>query len=199
MIKTVIFDFGQVLYRFVPRELAAKCASNDADAALLEEVVFDRLYWDRLDLGTIEDEELLTLGCKRLPERLHSAAREAYYGCFHNMPKVPGMKEVVARVKKTGVKLLLLSNISKYFVSIKEDFEELSLFDTCYFSAEIGLTKPDLKIYQYVLDREKINPEEALFIDDSEKNISGAAALGIKGYLFDGNAEALSEYLEKIV
>ena len=199
MIKNVIFDLGQVLYRFVPLELSGKYTEDESVSRLLSEVVFDRLYWDRLDLGTIEDEELLELACRRLPQELHDLARKTYYNCFHNMPKVPGMQEVISRVKKAGARVFLLSNISKHFSRHSADFDLLSEFEFCVFSADIGMVKPSREIFEYVLNKAGINASETLFIDDSEKNLRGAELLGIHTYLFDGNAEALSKYLDKII
>jgi len=198
MIKNVVFDLGQVLYRFVPKELVAGYVTSEEDARLVAEVAFDRLYWDKLDMGTIEDEELLRLACERLPERLHDACREAYYNWIYNMPEVDGMAEVVARVKKTGKRVFVLSNISKYFAAHASEFGLLSEFEKCVFSAEVGFVKPQKEIYLYLLDEAGIRAEETLFIDDSEKNIAGAAAIGIHTYLFDGDASRLESYISTI-
>ena len=45
-------------------------------------------------------------------------------------------------------------------------------------------------------DKLGLVPEETVFIDDNEKNIKASIEFGIKGYLFNGNAEALMEYLK---
>ena len=50
------------------------------------------------------------------------------------------------------------------------------------------------KEYNYTYD---IKPEDTLFIDDSPKNIAGAESYGIHGYLFDGDAKKLEEYIFK--
>ena len=57
MIKNIVFDFGQVLVHFEPKYMVGVYVDDKDDAKLLEEVVFDRLYWDRLDAGTISNEE----------------------------------------------------------------------------------------------------------------------------------------------
>ncbi|MBO5092626.1 MAG: HAD family phosphatase, partial [Clostridia bacterium] len=59
-IKNVVFDFGQVLVYFQPSYMVGAYVSDEADKALIEEVVFDRLYWDRLDSGDISDEEVVS-------------------------------------------------------------------------------------------------------------------------------------------
>ena len=69
-IKTVVFDFGQVMVHFEPSYMVGKYVTDREDAHLLERVVFDRLYWDKLDAGTITSEETLAEYRKRLPERL---------------------------------------------------------------------------------------------------------------------------------
>ncbi|MBQ1534230.1 MAG: HAD-IA family hydrolase, partial [Erysipelotrichaceae bacterium] len=59
--------------------------------------------------------------------------------------------------------------------------------------------KPDPKIYEILLNRYRLNPEECLFIDDMEENILTAERLGMGIYLFDGNVERLRRFvLEKM-
>ena len=70
MIKNVVFDFGQVMVHFEPNYMVGKYVTDEQDAKLLETVLFDRLYWDRLDAGTISDAEVIEECKKRLPERL---------------------------------------------------------------------------------------------------------------------------------
>jgi putative hydrolase of the HAD superfamily len=56
------------------------------------------------------------------------------------------------------------------------------LFEKAYFSHEMAMRKPDPEIFQYVLRREKLNPAETLFIDDSEVNIASASRLGLETF-----------------
>ena len=79
MIKNIIFDFGQVLVHFVPEYMVKQYVTEPEDVKLLSEVVFDRLYWDRLDLGTITDEETIALCRERLPQRLWDAAEKIHW------------------------------------------------------------------------------------------------------------------------
>ncbi|MBA3828304.1 MAG: HAD family phosphatase [Taibaiella sp.] len=53
-------------------------------------------------------------------------------------------------------------------------------FDKVYYSHNIGMRKPDAEIYELVLAQHDLQPAHTLFIDDSPKNIQGAAALGIQ-------------------
>ena len=105
MIKNVVFDFGQVLVRFSPAEMVRKRVSDEADAAVLEAVVFDRLYWDKLDEGTIENEEVVKAFQSRLPNRLWAIAEEIFYDWVHGLPPIEGMAELVYYVKEALKKL----------------------------------------------------------------------------------------------
>ena len=65
----------------------------------------------------------------------------------------------------------------QYLIAGLED-----LFEKAYFSHEIYMRKPDAEIYHYVLKDAGMNPEETLFIDDSEPNINTARSLGMETY-----------------
>ena len=200
MIKNVVFDFGQVMVHFEPSYMVGKYVSDKEDAALLEEVVFDRLYWDKLDAGTISNEEVVNACISRLPERLHHYVAEIYYNWIYNIPEIDGMSDLVDYIKDTyGVRVFLLSNISEYFANHADEILVLKKFEKCIFSSICGSVKPSRDIFEYLCESCGISAEEIVFIDDNKKNIDGAEAFGITGYLFDGNANSLRKYLDNIL
>jgi putative hydrolase of the HAD superfamily len=199
MINSVIFDFGQVLVRFDPKYMVEQYVKDPEDSLLLQKTVFDRLYWDKLDAGTITDEETVCEIKKRIPERLHEKAEEIYYNWIYNIPEIDGMREVVelAREKFCG-RVYLLSNISVYFAEHSFEIPILKYMSGCVFSATAGFTKPNADIFRHICEKFDLLPQNTLFIDDSEKNIKGAEAFGINGYLFDGDSEKLKKFLKKL-
>ena len=200
MIKNLIFDFGQVMVSFKRKYMVERFVTEPEDSALLQKVVFDRLYWDKLDAGTITDEETLRLVCGRLPERLHDSARDIYYNWIYNIPEIPGMSDLVREMKeKFGVKVYLLSNISKYFAKHVDEIACLERFDGLVLSSTCGFTKPKREIYEHICSKFSLSPEECIFIDDRADNIEGAESYGISGYVFDGDAARLKEYLTKLL
>ena len=200
MIKNLVFDFGQVLVHFEPEYMVGRYVSDPADAKLLENVVFDRLYWDRLDAGTITDEETVKLVKERLPERLWEVAETIYYNWIYNIPEIDGMRELIVYLKENyGISVLLTSNISKYFVAHRDEIPMLKLLDNCIFSSICGYVKPDVKIFEHLINECGIKPDETLFVDDRRENVEGARAAGINGYVFDGDAEKLRSFLENIL
>ena len=177
--------------------MAAKYIDNREDEEAICEVLFDRLYWDALDDGTITDEEIIEASKKRLPERFHAILPKIYYNWIYNLPEVEGMNALVARLRsRYGVGLYLLSNISEYFADNDEEIRALRLFDKCFFSAKMGLIKPDPEIFLAVCRDLSIKPEETLFVDDNAKNTEGARKAGLMTYLFDGDAKKLERYID---
>ena len=200
MIKNVVFDFGQVMVHFEPNYMVGKYVTDEQDAKLLETVLFDRLYWDRLDAGTISDAEVIEECKKRLPERLWSIAETIYYNWIYNIPEIEGMSALVKKLQyDCGKRVFLLSNICEYFAEHAHEIPCLAAFERCFFSALCGCVKPSREIFAHLCHECGILPEETVFIDDNPDNIAGAECFGIAGYLFDGDAEKLEKYLENIL
>ncbi len=200
MIKNIVFDYGQVMIHFDPSYMVGKYVTDKEDARLLETVIFDRLYWDKLDEGSISDEEIIEAVKTRLPERLHKVSREIYYNWIYNLPEIEGMDSLVQYVKEElCMRVFLLSNISRYFAEHAKERTELKPFERCIFSAVVGKTKPNPEMFEYMLSECDIKAEETLFIDDSEKNIEGARACKIEGYLFDGDSKKLRKYIDSLL
>lgn len=200
MIKNVIFDFGQVLVHFEPEYMVRQYVTDEDDVKLLSQVIFDRLYWDRLDLGTITDDETISLCRDRLPNRLWDVAKKIHRNWIYNIPEIEGMSDLIEYIKKEyGVGVYVLSNISHYFADHSHQVDILKHSDGSVFSARIGITKPDHRIFDYLCKKFGITPNEAIFVDDSEKNINSAREFGLQGYLFDGDAEKLKEYLSQVL
>lgn len=199
MIKNYIFDFGNVLARFYPLELTTAVVGDGAVAKKISEVAFDRLYWDKLDAGTITDDEVKEGFKARLDEKEYELAVKVYDNWIHNLTPVPDMREIVSDLKSNGKKIYLLSNISLKFANEYKETpwikELLSEFDGIALSAEVQAVKPERKIFEVLLKKFALNAQECLFIDDNAANVSGAKNVGIEAYLFDGDAKKLREFI----
>ena len=195
MIKNIVFDFGQVLVRFDPAYMVGCYVTDARDAKLLTDVIFDRLYWDRLDAGTITDKEVMDGVRSRIPERLHASAEKIYYNWIYNIPEINGMRELLTELRLRGFRLYLLSNICTYFAAHRDEIPMLKLLDGCVFSAEAGFVKPSREIYDHLTAEFGIRADETVFVDDREENIRGAIAAGWNGILFNGDAAELRQKL----
>ena len=87
-------------------------------------------------------------------------------------------------------KIYLLSNINQihedflnvYIQSRPELTNFYSSFDEVYFSHHIGLRKPNIEAFEFVLNKHGMAPEKTLFIDDSPQHIEGAKKAGLNTY-----------------
>lgn len=204
MFKNYIFDFGQVIIKFDTEYMTSVYINKPEDIKLVEEVVFDRLYWDKLDAGTITDDEVKESICSRLPENLRESACKVYDNWYRNLPFVEGIPELLRKIKANGGKLFLLSNISKGFAenyaTVPQLKELFDMFDGLVFSGTIGIIKPNKEIFDYILSKYNLKANESVFIDDNENNILGAKRAKINGFLFNfDRLESLKKYCEVIL
>lgn len=195
MLKNFIFDFGEVLVKFDTKYMTEQFIENPDDVKLVEEVVFDRLYWDKLDEGRITDEEVKAGIRSRLPKNLSDDACLVYDNWYKNLPFIDGMRGILNEIKQSGGRLYLLSNISVGFAenysTVPEIKEVLDVFDGLVFSGKLGITKPGKEIFNYVLEKYNLKAEESVFIDDRKVNVEGAQRVGINTFLFEGCVDKL--------
>jgi epoxide hydrolase-like predicted phosphatase len=102
----------------------------------------------------------------------------------------------------TGVRLALLTNNAKEFAGAwKASIPLEELFPVVVDSSEVGLRKPDPRIYELTCARIEVEPTAAVFLDDNLQNVEGARALGIETVLVTTDPletiRALDEILER--
>ena len=97
---------------------------------------------------------------------------------------------------KGNYRLFLLSNTNnlhiRYFLDdFERQYPELkfeSFFEKVYYSHEIGKRKPDVEVYEYILDDNGLQANECLFIDDNLVNVEAARQAGIHAIHHPRNA-----------
>ena len=95
------------------------------------------------------------------------------------------MLRLVDALRKNGYKVGLLSNNTLKAAKHIRATGLVDHFDVCVISAEVGMSKPDPKIFEYFFSRLGVSPEEAIFIDDAEKSLSTASEVGYHPVFFD--------------
>ncbi len=121
-----------------------------------------------------------------------------YQGILERVYKAERLnKELLSWIKKNKKKYkisILTNNTITIDILLREKFKIHHLFDYVFVSGEIGLVKPDPKIFEYVLKKLKAKPEECLFVDDNSENIKSAEKLGFYTILFTNN----KDFFEKL-
>ena len=101
---------------------------------------------------------------------------------------------LLPELKKQGYKLYFLSNFPiDIFEEIKTGYYFFTYFDGGVISSEVKFSKPDRRIYEILLEKYLLTPEESLFIDDIEINVRAAEASGMKGLVTYGSEEISKE------
>ncbi len=105
-------------------------------------------------------------------------------------------------IKEKGVRLVIGSNTFQPHVDVIEKLPEnpLGYFDKLYFSHEMGVSKPSLSFFKYILEREKVAGDETYFVDDREENLRAAEEFGIKTFLYsEERNSSLMEEVERLL
>lgn len=184
MIKNIIFDIGAVLVDWNPRYYYRTVIKDEAviEQFLTEVIPFE--FNHTLDLGRPWGDARAELMSK-FPQ--YETMIDAYWDNWLDMFSGPIHEsvDILMDVKRRGYPVYALSNWNdvKFQIALKE-FPFLNLFDGRIVSGEVKLAKPDLPIYQLLLDTYKLNPRESLFIDDRLDNVMAARQLGIEAVQF---------------
>lgn len=192
MFKNIVFDFGGVLLDWNPHYLYDPyfCDVEKAEWFLTHICTYE---WNaQHDNGKPIAEgtaELIALH----PE--WEKEIRMYYDEFMKMMggQIPGMEELVKKLKANGQRVFGLSNWSvETFALVRPVYPVLDLMEDMVISGVEKVMKPDHRIFELALDRFGIKAEETVFIDDNPNNVKAANELGIHGILFQSR-----EQLEK--
>ena len=180
----VLIDFR---WEAVYREMGLEGEQFDRMAAA---TVLDPV-WNEFDRGIWTDEMMREAFVERAPE-LEDKINEFFYERFPEiLRKFDYTDEWIDTLKRNGYRIYILSNFSEK--ALREAAPELDYIekaDGAVISCRVGLIKPDPEIYKYLLEKYDVVPEEAVFIDDTEKNIEAARRLGLNTILFTGKKDA---------
>lgn len=184
-ISTMIFDIGDVLIRDnFKKLLKADPEIPDDQVDTIKELWFldkDNID-DTMDLDTYREIVNKRMGVefsKYIP-KLFQYNVDAVEILDYAIPMIQDLKD-------KGYKVYYLSNWSAWTHDLLQEagkFDFLKLMDGGVFSYDVGYMKPNEEIYKILLNKYKINPEEAMFFDDREENIEAANKLGIHGVHF---------------
>lgn len=198
MIKNVVFDMGNVLIRYAPKDFIQTFTSNTEHQKLLLNEIFYADLWQQYDRGTITKEEIVKKASKRLPETLHASVSEIMDTWFEKMTPISEMEDVLKRLRTNGYNLYLFSNVSQDFHQFKQIIPGLEYFDGLFLSSDWKSLKPEVELYQNFFNHFDLEPSECFFVDDLSVNIEGAATLGMDGHVFDGNISNLKNHFKRV-
>jgi putative hydrolase of the HAD superfamily len=198
MIRNIVFDLGNVLISFVPSEYLKKknYPSNIRNTIIND--IFKSGEWKKLDNGDITVTEAIEAIAARSALKREEIALVFNFRIDLMFPLDDNVR-LLPELKKHGFRVYYLSNFHlDTFEIVRNDYYFFRYFDGGVISADIKLSKPDIKIYRHFLDKYSLKPEECLYIDDIEENILGAESAGMVCFLTYGSPKIAAELEEKL-
>lgn len=194
-IRAVVFDCGGVILHHIgepiPRFLREKLGVPEEELNVLF-LEFKKVWCQGLD-----DAQFLEQYAKAHGRSLPASWREEWEEAKQaTLVPIPGMLALVHDLKESGYRVAMLSNVSEgaaYFIRQRGFYAH---FAPVLLSCDLGLEKPDPRIYALLLETLQLPASECLFIDDRLDNVEAARACCIDSILFV-DREQLDDELER--
>tara|TARA_R110002073_G_scaffold47835_4_gene129116 strand:- start:933 stop:1544 length:612 start_codon:yes stop_codon:yes gene_type:complete len=197
MIKTIIFDFGNVFVN-LNIDAAHKHALDtfQIDALSEEMLGFNSFY----EQGLISTDEFLEFYAENFPKLSKVELIDIWNFMLKDFPE-NRLDFLKTLQQSSKYKLILLSNTNTLHINYIQEHisfygEFKNYFDAFYLSHEINLVKPNQDIFEFVLNDNKLKAEECLFIDDNQDNINAAHTLKLKTWHINPETEDVINLFE---
>jgi len=197
-IKNIVFDLGGVLIGWDPKEVFRTIFKTEEEVDWFLENICTMDWNEQQDAGRpIASANKFLIS--KFPD--HKENILAYYARWEEMltGAIEGTVSILEKlIKDKNYKVVALTNWSaETFPIALERYEFLHWFEGIVVSGTEKCKKPENKIYNILLERYNLIPEESVFIDDNKRNILAAEKLGINGIHFE-SPEQLSEALASL-
>ncbi len=184
MIRLFIFDIGDVLL------MGCRRIRDMADELEIDQNEFlaDYRLWNAaLMEGFVSVEDYYSHIENKFSKKVVSNLFLDNYSPRINEPIIG----LIRRLRERGCRVVFGSNTFKCYDdwNLEHIPHFYSIADGKYFSNEMHSRKPEESFFRYILDKEDVKAEEAVFIDDRKENVDAAARMGIHSFLYD---EAIS-------
>ncbi|MDD3369732.1 MAG: HAD family phosphatase [Lachnospiraceae bacterium] len=178
--NNIIFDIGDVLLEYRWKDMLMEHGLSEEQAKHTGGIMFNSPLWKELDLGTMQQDEVIEAFGRTCPGEAEDIAWFLHHGENMMVPR-PEIWKLMRRLKEEkGYGIYLLSNYSEKLLNkhlAGVDF--LDIVDGGIISFQVKLAKPDARIYKTLLERYHLDPESCYFFDDRPENTEAARKFGI--------------------
>lgn len=193
MITTIIFDIGNVLADFVWEDYYRSFGYDEAMVDRIAKATVKNPLWNEYDRGVMGNEEILQ-GFIDSDPGIESDIRRVLEDVgpmvTRNDYAIPWIQELQGK----GYRCLYLSNFSeKAGRECAAALDFLPYMNGGILSYQDKVIKPMPEIYQLLIDRYRLVPEECVFMDDTPVNLEGAEKFGIHTIHFKNQAQAIED------
>lgn len=197
-IKAVLFDWGGVMSNGGRGgELAQRLAHNLGMPDRLADTLIANV-WDDFSTGKIDEAEVWR-GIEAGYGKPIGTLLRKIWNTWHHTGALPEMKALVRRLRKGGYRVGLVSNTIPPTAAEIRSHGGYDLFEFAILSYEVGVAKPDKKIYELAMQKlPGITPEEVVFIDDQQRCLVSASQMGMHTIHAQNPAQVVSD-LQKLL
>ena len=198
MIKNIVFDLGNVLVEFKPKDYMKRLGFRDMEIEDLFRIIFKDKRWGEFDRGTIKIEEYTQALCSEHPEYADKIMQMFSGDWTKNFlkPKEASIQFLLEASKHYGS--YVLSNVSEYVLKYVKGLGFWDKVSGGTYSYDVRYLKPEPEIYQRFFSDNNVIPSECFFLDDLPKNIEAAQAAGMNGIIFCDNLDEVKTVLRTI-
>ena len=180
MIKNIIFDLGGVVLKNNPSIVMNSLNIDNKDYDTIYNTFFNNLVL--LDNGNMTLVDYFNK-CN-IPNNLKIKYKDVLCNYFKYREFNDNVVNLMKKLKDNNYKIYILSNNNKETYDYLFNLEKLNFIDGWIISSEYGIMKPDIKLYNILLDKYNLIASECCFIDDKEENINTSFSIGMKGFVF---------------
>lgn len=193
VIKNIVFDIGNVVLSFKPKKFIKQYLTNEKSIESFVSKVTGSDTWLQLDRGTISIEKARRVLQTKFPKDIEFLT--LFFDHWMEMlTPIQDTVELLPELKRKGYKLFALSNfIREAFAYVKDRYNFFSLFDGIVISSEIKAIKPEKKIYDTLIERYKLVPNECVYLDDVPSFLPPAAQMGVRTILYRPEIDVRAE------
>ena len=191
MIKNIVFDFGDVFINLDKEATFKRLKELGVNEFTIELLELAKQY----EMGIITTQEFVSIFKTLFPSISEIDFKNAWNSMLLDFPS-HRLRFLKSLSNSKKYRIFLLSNTNDLHISWiqktwgRKLFSEFkNCFEKFYLSHEIHLRKPNKDIYEFVIESNKLTPEETFFIDDTEENTIIANSLGIKSWNLNPNSE----------
>jgi putative hydrolase of the HAD superfamily len=187
-VEVVLFDIGGVLARFAGLEVLRELTGSNSELDVAARWLMSP-WVRRFESGGCSEQEFAE-GVTAEWQLPYSAAE--FLELFPTWLDEPfDGAELVVRETSERVRVGCLSNTNSLQWRVKISHWPLSTcFEHRFLSFELGAVKPDAVIYERVIERLPVPPQQVLFLDDNPLNVEGAREAGLRVEQVEGVVEA---------
>lgn len=187
--QAIVFDFGGVLTGAPNREVVVQFIRESFGLSAEEFEKANQLKRKAVERGKTDEEFWLGYAKRHGIELPPTWSQDFKKASKEALGVNESMFGFVEQLKREGYKVGLLSNIDARLAGFVRWMGLYEPFKPCLLSYKIGFEKPDVRIFEFLVNKMKLPAEEIVFIDDSPENVAAAKQVGLDAILFTSQAD----------